>query len=86
MIAISVQCSQVGFACLIVVGHILILGQLHMLVAAIYSKLSLFIEMRCSIVFTDFTSLLQEHSLQDWGYVIRPIMSTQRKCNRFSAA
>lgn len=86
VIAKSVQCSQVGFACLIAVCHILIVGQLHMLVAAIYSKLSLFIEMRCSIVFTDFTSLLQEHSLQDWGYIIRPIMSTQRKCNRVCAA
>lgn len=63
-----------------------IVGQLDMVVAAIYSELSLFIEMRCSIVFTDFTSLLQEHSLQDWGYVIRPIMSTQRKCNRVCAA
>ena len=86
VIAKSVRCSQIGFVCLIVVCHILIVGQLHMLVAAIYSKLSLLIEMRCSIVFPDFTSLLREHSLQDWGYVIRPIMSTQRKCNRFSAA
>lgn len=85
VIAKSVQWNQVGFTCLIVVCHILIVGQLHMLVAAIYSKLSLFIEMRCSIVFTDFTSLLHEHSLQDWGYMIRPIMSTQRKCNRFCA-
>jgi len=80
VIAKSVQCSQVGFVCLIVVCHILIVGQLHMLLATIYSELSLFIEMRCCIVCTYL--LLQKHSLQDWGCVIRPIISIQRKWNR----
>jgi len=51
-----------------------------MLLATIYSELSLFIEMRCCIVCTYL--LLQKHSLQDWGCVIRPIMSIQRKWNR----